>query len=82
MTPAAIRPALPADAPAIAQLRVDSWRATNRGMIPDAYDRLGAELLFEQPFEWDGMDLVEAGYGWHDLDALAAACSPPAITQH
>ena len=36
------------------------------------YDRLGAELLVEQPFQWDGMDLVEAGYGWRDLDALVA----------
>ena len=36
------------------------------------YERLGAELLIEQPFQWDGMDLVEAGYGWRDLDALAA----------
>jgi len=27
-----------------------------------------------QAFEWDGMDLREAGYGWRDLNALAAAC--------
>jgi len=39
------------------------------------YEGLGAELLIEQPFQWDGMDLVEAGYGWRDLDALAAACA-------
>jgi len=38
------------------------------------YEGLGAELLVEQPFEWDGMDLLEAGYGWRDLSALAAAC--------
>ncbi len=44
------------------------------------YERLGAELLIEQPFQWDGMDLVEAGYGWRDLDALAAACRPAAET--
>ena len=31
------------------------------------YERLGAEILVEQPFTWDGMDLVEAGYGWRDL---------------
>ena len=23
--------------------------------------------VVEQPFQWDGMDLVEAGYGWRDL---------------
>jgi len=39
------------------------------------YEGLGGELIVEQPFQWDGMDLVEAGYGWRDLSALAAACS-------
>ncbi len=40
------------------------------------YERLGAELLVEQPFNWDGMDLVEAGYGWRDLPALVARADP------
>jgi ribosomal protein S18 acetylase RimI-like enzyme len=35
------------------------------------YERLGAELVIEQAFQWDGMDLMEAGYGWRNLDALA-----------
>ena len=176
MTDVTIRPAEPADAAAIAQLRIDAWRATYRGMMPDAYldamnlsdsaafwsrilgsgsphasvyvatdngrivgfaaanrrdppklgfdaelsaiylapdrkrqrigsrlvaavaasqrergatglltwviakntgarafyESLGGELLVEQPFQWDGIDLVEAGYGFRDLDALAA----------
>lgn len=38
------------------------------------YEALGAELLVEQAFQWDGMDLLEAAYGWRDLDALAAVC--------
>lgn len=38
------------------------------------YESLGAELLVEQPFQWDGMDLIEAGYGFRDLDRLVAAC--------
>jgi GNAT superfamily N-acetyltransferase len=38
------------------------------------YETLGAELLVEQGFQWDGMNLLEVGYGWRDLDALAAAC--------
>ena len=42
------------------------------------YERLGAELVIEQPFQWDGLDLVEAGYGWRDLDALLAACADSA----
>jgi L-amino acid N-acyltransferase YncA len=37
------------------------------------FEALGAELVVEQPFNWDGIDLVEAGYGWHDLSALVAA---------
>ncbi len=39
------------------------------------YEGLGGEIVVEQPFQWDGMDLVEAGYGWRDLSALAAACT-------
>jgi GNAT superfamily N-acetyltransferase len=37
------------------------------------YEKLGAELLLEQTFTWDGMNLVEVGYGWRDLEALIAA---------
>ncbi len=173
----AVRLAQPADAAAIAQVRIDAWRATYRGMIPDAYldamslsdsaafwerilasgspyasvyvatksdtvvafaaanrreppklgfdaelsaiylaagykrrgigsrlvsavataqrergatglltwviatnkearafyEALGGELLVEQPFQWDGLDLVEAGYGFRDLNVLAGA---------
>jgi ribosomal protein S18 acetylase RimI-like enzyme len=54
--------------------------AQNRG-ARKFYEGLGAELLAEQPFEWDGMDLVEAGYGWRDLAALAAACGSASTTQ-
>ncbi len=186
MTSPAIRPAFEDDAAAIAQLRIDSWRATYRGMIPDAYldamsvvastelwrrilaaapnrtstfvaedamglvgfasgmmldppklgmdaelsaiyvrpgqqragvgralvgaivaaqrahgatgmvvwviaanrgarafyEALGAELAVEQPFQWDGMDLIEDGYVWRDLAALAAARATYASTPH
>jgi GNAT superfamily N-acetyltransferase len=47
--------------------------AGNRGARA-FYEGLGGELIVEQPFQWDGMDLVEAGYGWRDLNALVAAC--------
>ena len=46
--------------------------AQNRGARTFC-ERFGAELLVEQPFEWDGLHLVEAGYGWRDLPALIAA---------
>ena len=40
------------------------------------YEGLGGDLVVEQPFQWDGMDLVEAGYVFHDLPALLAATAP------
>ena len=55
--------------------------AGNRG-ARTFYEGLGGEILTEQPFQWDGMNLVEAGYGWRDLDALAAACDTAATGQH
>ena len=47
--------------------------AGNRGARA-FYEGLGGELIVEQPFQWDGMDLVEAGYVWRDLNVLVAAC--------
>ena len=41
------------------------------------FERLDGELLVEQPFQWDGMDLVEAAYGFRDIDALVEACGTP-----
>ena len=32
-----VRGALPADAPAIAKVHVETWRATYAGLVPDAY---------------------------------------------
>jgi GNAT superfamily N-acetyltransferase len=43
------------------------------------YEQLGAEFVLEQPFTWDGMDLVEAGYGWRDLPALIEAGGAAAV---
>ena len=43
------------------------------------YEALGAGLVVEQPFEWDGMPLVEAGYGWRDLGALVEAAGLKAL---
>lgn len=50
------------------------WVLANNRPARQFYDRLGAELLIEQPFMWDELELVEAGYGWRDLDALCAIC--------
>ena len=47
----AIRPATPQDAPAIAAVRIDSWRSTYRGLIPDAY--LDGMQLEQSTALWD-----------------------------
>lgn len=50
------------------------------------FEHLGAALLVEQPFEWDGMPLTEAGYGFSAIGALADACNvragPDGSTMH
>lgn len=49
-----------------------AWVLSRNKVARQFYEKLGAELLIEQPFNWDGMDLVEAGYGWGDLDLFRA----------
>ena len=56
-----------------------TWVIAGNKAARTFYERLGGELLVEQPFQWDGMDLVEAGYGWRDLAALAEARGGEAI---
>jgi GNAT superfamily N-acetyltransferase len=56
-----------------------TWVIAGNKVARTFYERLGGELLVEQPFQWDGMDLVEVGYGWRDLRALAEACRDEAF---
>jgi ribosomal protein S18 acetylase RimI-like enzyme len=49
------------------------WVITDNQPARRFYEELGAELLVEQPFTWDGLDLMEAGYGWPDLAVLQQA---------
>jgi len=62
------------------------WTIAGNKLARAFYEQLGGKLLVEQPFQWDGMDLIEAGYGWNDLAALAAACltapAPQISTMH
>jgi GNAT superfamily N-acetyltransferase len=63
------------------------WVISNNRRARSFYEALGATLLVEQPFEWDGVPLVETGYGFRDLDALIASCTeharePPEATLH
>ncbi|MQR01975.1 GNAT family N-acetyltransferase [Glaciimonas soli] len=45
------------------------WVLTENKIARDFYLKLGAELLVEQAFNWDGLDLKEAGYGWRTIRA-------------
>lgn len=68
-----IRPARPDDAPTIARLHVDGWRAAYRGLLPDAM--LDALLYEEREREWaaalsgpDALDVARlAEVGHHAL---------------
>lgn len=50
------------------------WVVATNKAARQFYEQLGAELLIEQAFTWDGLDLIEVGYGWRDLNALIQAC--------
>lgn len=51
------------------------WVISDNKPARSFYEELGAELQVEQPFNWDGLELMEAGYGWRDLPGLLQACS-------
>jgi len=51
-----------------------SWVISENQPARKFHEELGAELLVEQAFAWDGLDLLEVGYGWQDLDALLEKC--------
>jgi L-amino acid N-acyltransferase YncA len=48
-----------------------AWVIAGNRPARQFYQQLGAAQLVEQPFSWDGLDLIEVGYGWRDLTALA-----------
>ena len=50
------------------------WVIAGNKPAREFYKQLDATLLVEQPFEWDGLDMLEAGYGWRDLPALVRVC--------
>ncbi len=54
------------------------WVIAGNRRARSFYERLGAELVIEQAFQWDRVDLVEAGYGWRSIDALTADLPGPA----
>jgi ribosomal protein S18 acetylase RimI-like enzyme len=49
--PISLRPARPGDAPAIARVHVETWRATYAGIVPDAY--LVSMTESKQALQWN-----------------------------
>lgn len=45
------------------------------------YERLGARFLRIEPYEWSGVAMEEAVYGWPDLTALVTGWRRPAARQ-
>ena len=54
------------------------WVIAGNKIARAFYEGLGGELVVEQPFTWDGMDLVEAGYGWRNISQLVDTAGAPA----
>lgn len=49
------------------------WVIDGNAQARNFYEELGGEILIEQDFSWDGLDLTEVGYGWSDLKVLLAS---------
>ena len=46
------------------------WVLSENKPARQFYEKLGGELLVEQDYTWDGLNLKEVGYGWRDLTTL------------
>jgi hypothetical protein len=57
------------------------WTLAGNRAARAFFEALGATLVAEQPFEWDGLQLDESGYGFTNLDALLTACDEAPRTQ-
>ena len=80
MSPLAVRRATAGDAPAIARVRIDSWRTTYRGLIPDAY--LDAMQVEASTALWDrvltaGPNTTCVFVAEHEADIVGFSCGAP-----
>ncbi len=59
------------------------WVIDGNSQARNFYEELGGEILVEQDFNWDGLELTEVGYGWQDLNVPLASAEalpfPPAM---
>ncbi|MEB0135010.1 GNAT family N-acetyltransferase [Actimicrobium sp. CCC2.4] len=48
-----------------------TWVISQNKIARQFFEKRQAELLVEQAYNWDGIDLLEAGYGWRDLSLFS-----------
>lgn len=53
------------------------WVLAQNRKARDFFEALGAQLLDEQGFNWDELDLMEVAYGWRDMLSVLACGTPP-----
>jgi ribosomal protein S18 acetylase RimI-like enzyme len=51
------------------------WVIDGNSPARNFYEEMGGEILIEQDFSWDGLDLTEVGYGWDDISILLASAN-------
>jgi len=47
------------------------WVLAKNRKARDFYEHLGAQLLAEQTFKWDELDLIEVAYGWREIASIS-----------
>ena len=52
------------------------WVLAQNRKARDFFEGLGAQLLAEQTFNWDELDLVEVAYGWPEIASVVASGAP------
>ena len=52
------------------------WVLAQNRKARDFFEGLGAQLLAEQTFNWDELDLVEVAYGWPEIASVVASGTP------
>jgi GNAT superfamily N-acetyltransferase len=46
------------------------WVLAKNSKARDFYAHLDAQLLAQQTFKWDELDLIEVAYGWRDIQSI------------
>jgi len=47
------------------------WVLAKNKKARQFYEGLGGQLLAEQTFKWDDLDLIEVAYGWRDIGSVS-----------